>query len=491
MLLHVDPALADVGGLSRDQLDRLAASIELRRQQLERDISAYIRQRQEDLRRYEQELLAQHRSVECPGSDAAPLAEEKAKVRTKHTRVQKREKELYGLVTPVFLPLLDARDHGGFQEKQKAQQQTATPPATATAPEHDHDGHGGHDGHGHIGHIDDNDDNGESDASPQQHQDSGNSAKKSRRDMDSATPACAPPASDTPKKKRTCSAPSTTKKSALRTYSASKPRRKRVSLVIDGQTVLPADTVLDPPLASPGSEATSISNSTASLDDLIDPQLTTSPTLASSHTHTETLPVAPTLPTPISSLSTTTVHSPTKVPIPNLNAAMHATLAKNNNNNNNNHNDFNSSNKMMPSPPLDAILVPSEHQDADSQFSTYVGGLRGSGADNVDQAGSYGYPSSLGASYLESYMQSRPLRVRMEAVEKAGLQDEQELLLLGGGETDMDEDGMGGVGVGVHVGVGTRKSVEISRGHGGGEENQTAGEEDDDGDDFMGEMDDF
>lgn len=65
---------------------------------------------------------------------------------------------------------------------------------------------------------------------------------------------------------------------------------------------------------------------------------------------------------------------------------------------------------------------------AEENFSTYVGGISGSGVDDVNQVGSVGYPSSLGASYLESYMQTRPLSVRMAAAEKEG--DEGELKRL-------------------------------------------------------------
>ena len=67
-------------------------------------------------------------------------------------------------------------------------------------------------------------------------------------------------------------------------------------------------------------------------------------------------------------------------------------------------------------------------ETAEENFSTYVGGISGSGVDDVNQVGSVGYPSSLGASYLESYMQTRPLRVRMAAAEKEG--DEGELKRL-------------------------------------------------------------
>lgn len=60
MLLHSDPNLAEVGDLSREQLDALAKSVELRRQQLERDIAEYVKLRQEELRSYEQEVSSSH-----------------------------------------------------------------------------------------------------------------------------------------------------------------------------------------------------------------------------------------------------------------------------------------------------------------------------------------------------------------------------------------------------------------------------------------------
>ena len=76
-----------------------------------------------------------------------------------------------------------------------------------------------------------------------------------------------------------------------------------------------------------------------------------------------------------------------------------------------------------------------EEEEEEEDFSTYVGGISGSGVDNVDQAGSYGYPSSLGASYLESYMKSRPLSVRVASAEKAGLAEDEKRALI-----DADED---------------------------------------------------
>ena len=39
MLLHADPSLAEVPGFRKEQLDALARSVELRRQQLEDDIN--------------------------------------------------------------------------------------------------------------------------------------------------------------------------------------------------------------------------------------------------------------------------------------------------------------------------------------------------------------------------------------------------------------------------------------------------------------------
>jgi hypothetical protein len=288
------------------------------------------------------------------GNDGAPDATkfepaEKAK-RTKHSRVQKREKELYGLVTPVFLPLLDARDSPPQQPEKKLK-----------APMCEH-------------------------ATP----------------TDDAVKSDMAPADTTSKRPKHL----TTKKSALRTTTtsssaASKPRRKRVSLVIDGQTVLPADTVLEPALMSPSSEATSASNSTTSLDDLIDPRL------AQPHVHVD---------------------------------AMHHSLPQS---------------VSSPPKPVAAPMVafePPQQEPLDEEeatFHTYVGGLRGSGADDVDQAGSYGYPSSLGASYLESYMQSRPLRVRKEAADKAGLDEKETREMVerpdrkeesGDGDGDVDMD---------------------------------------------------
>jgi hypothetical protein len=55
-MLHTDPRLASVPGFKKEQLDALARSVELRRQQLEDDIRDYIKRKQDELRKHEQEV---------------------------------------------------------------------------------------------------------------------------------------------------------------------------------------------------------------------------------------------------------------------------------------------------------------------------------------------------------------------------------------------------------------------------------------------------
>jgi hypothetical protein len=351
--------------------------------------------------------------------------EEKAK-RTKHSRVQKREKELYGLVTPVFLPLLDARDTPPQQEKKQPKQQR-----TEDAPDLANSEH----------------------TTPTRHAERSKEGRKSRREhtaMDGGTAGDAgkdTASSDSSKKSKR----STAKKSSLRQLNTSRSRRKRVSLVIDGQTVLPADTVIEQDPTTPSSEATSASNSTASLDDMIDPRLTRHdpPAHIEHHDavhHSLPLPMSNNLHSPTKPITGTPssmsneASNPSRSPITPLltynppSAAIHTFLD--------------------PSPAHAATLPANSGPDpifaddstleeaSEQQFDTYVGGLHGSGADDVDQAGSYGYPSSLGASYLESYMQSRPLRVRMEAADKAGMDEREKKEMLKGDkkEDEMDVD---------------------------------------------------
>ena len=65
MLLHPSPRLAEVPGFSRAQLDALARSVELRRQQLESDIAAYITRKQAELRGHEDEVPLPPRVAVC------------------------------------------------------------------------------------------------------------------------------------------------------------------------------------------------------------------------------------------------------------------------------------------------------------------------------------------------------------------------------------------------------------------------------------------
>ncbi|KAL6704200.1 hypothetical protein ACN47E_008457 [Coniothyrium glycines] len=468
MHLQTDPSLAEAPGFSKEQLDVLARSVESRRQRLEADIRAYIKAKQDDLRSYERQLVEHHRSMECventasaeanPAASAqspltphephpcpSPVADvrepqEKPK-RQKHTRVHKREKELYGLVTPVFLPLLDARETSPTSQKVSRDKKQAI-----------------------LERIEDSNSATDAEqAAALRHAEKSKECRKSKKetkDMEGLVSTEAgkqnPHIEAAKKSKR-----SGVKKSALRHKDTPRSRRKRVSLVIDGQTVLPADTVIEPSLTSPSSEATSASNSTASLDELIDPRLTrpTSDHNAEHHslplpmstTHSPTKPLAgtpsslvfeaehslplaaprsPSMPFVPSSTSTRTFLDPS--PSQLQPASIPRTAGPD---------------PIYPySPPIDLLesaeLAANDDAEApsSSNWGTYVGGLHGSGVDDVDQAGSYGYPSSLGASYLESYMQSRPLSVRMQAADKAGLDERETREMLVGRRREQGAD---------------------------------------------------
>ena len=359
--------------------------------------------------------------------------EEKTKQK-KQSRVHKREKELYGLVTPAFLPLLDARDTS--PEKKKERKHPKPEPvqrANNTA---------------------NLEPAGEARDAEQSKDD--RKSRKDLKDMDGTAvgePGRENQHPDAAKKpKRT-----TMKKSSLRHKDTPKTRRKRVSLQIDGQTVLPADTVIETPLTSPSSATTSASNSSASLDDMIDPRLTQEegpiyiehrdavhhslPLPMSNPIHSPTKPLAET-PTLVSIAASNSPPSPRSQIMP-FDSAQHTTRT------------FldPSPGQLPPSIPetagpdpiyststaTSAELEIDDLADEEQGFDTYVGGLHGSGVDDVDQAGSYGYPSSLGASYMESYMQNRPLSVRMQAADKAGLDDQEKRKLLE--EKDEEEEG--------------------------------------------------
>mgnify|MGYP004502389887 CR=1 FL=1 len=347
-----------------------------------------------------------------PAQAQAPPEEQKKQ--KKHGRVHKREKELYGLVTPVFLPLLDARDSTPPEKKPANQGKPADASSTPAR---------------------DGENSRQSRNPPKETTDPGS-------DMAGDTPVKERPASDPVKKSRRSSIK---KKSALR-HSTTPRNRKRVSLVIDDQVVLPSDMIQEPPLTSPSSETTSATNSTASLDEAIDPRLTSDApvyiehhdavhhslplTMAQPKT-SPTKPLAPPFSNPTPVLSEA-AHSPPTSPGLRSPTTAYAPPSY-------------ATRSFLDPPPErmhiedipetagpDAIY-PGENDPEDSlataevaaeNFQTYVGGISGSGVDDVNQAGSVGYPSSLGASYLESYMQTRPLSVRMAAAEGEGDEDE-------------------------------------------------------------------
>ena len=340
------------------------------------------------------------------------------KKQKKHGRVHKREKELYGLVTPVFLPLLDARESTSPEKKEsRARPENAESSKEARKP-------------------------------PKENKDPGS-------DMAGETPVKERSVSDPVKKSRRSSIK---KKSALR-HSSTPRNRKRVSLVIDDQVVLPSDMIQEPALTSPSSETTSATASTASLDEMIDPRLTSpdAPVYIEHHDavhhsmpltmqqQPKTSPIkasAPPFSNPNSNpppVMTEATHSPPTSPSIRSPTTPFAPPSY-------------ATRSFLDPPPermhiedIPVIAGPepifpdeTDVEDqmlastvaADENFQTYVGGISGSGVDDVNQVGSVGYPSSLGASYLESYMQGRPLSVRMVAAEREG--DEGEVRRLRG-----------------------------------------------------------
>lgn len=195
--------------------------------------------------------------------------------------------------------------------------------------------------------------------------------------------------------------PRATRKSSLRRSSSAKGiHRKRVSLVVDDHIVHPSDSLV---ITSPLSDSTT--NASSSMEDVQE----------SLH-HSEHDPVHHSLhpdahvsmpPEGLSASPQPLVFEPPAVAT--------ATFIE--------HDE-----RLARSPHDEASIIYAD--EAHAPVSTYVGGLSGSGVDDLDQAGSYGYPSSLGASYMESYMASRPLSVRLAAVEKAELAEEEAKKLL-------------------------------------------------------------
>ncbi|KAG9201371.1 hypothetical protein G6514_005743 [Epicoccum nigrum] len=464
MHLSTAPLLvAEVPGCAQEELDRLARSVEARRQQLEEDINAYIARKQEELQRYESELVEQlcsssksmeradaddedtegassRRSSASQASDstqtertedaAAAVSPHTEKKQKKHGRVHKREKELYGLVTPVFLPLLDAREttspekgHHHHHHHHHAKPPGLSTESTASTPTSEP-----------VTPASDAPQSG----TPSPKPDPATGAMLGK----TPTPAPAPvlkerSLSDPGKKSRRSSIK---RKSALRHNSTSiTPRnRKRVSLVIDDVVVLPSDMIQEPVLMSPSSETTSVETSIASLDDLIDPRLTadTDGPVYTEHSGTVHHSLTPGVNLAMTSIPVVSeaAHSP-PTPEPRLPPATafappsYATRTFLDPAPERLHMEESAGPEAILASPHDeleklASLASTTPADDPDDFQTYVGGISGSGVADVNQVGSVGYPSSLGASYLESYMQGRPLSVRISAAEREGDSDE-------------------------------------------------------------------
>lgn len=450
MLLQADPTLADVPGFSSEQLASLARSIERKKQRLESDIHAYIRRKQRELALYEQELLAQYRESMCaeaqtqppahpahmhaesplpslPAPASAPSSEgsgesssPEERKRTKHTRVHKREKELFGLVTPIFLPLLEANDPPqAAKKKEKKRRHKDKGEASSTSPPSQERASPSRD------------------ASRANERASHRSKGSEKMEQDEGLEHASTPKEKQPSEARKKAKRPVVKKSSLRKNSTGeRTRRKRVSLVIDDQIVLPADDCQEAPLTSPSETTISSNTSSVSFDDMIDPRLlppndtdlqeqdepqdqptATHHHLPSTSPATHTGPALSASP-PAQSPPQTATRSYLDLDAPSAHVAI----------------------PKFASPSPIYASRPETAEAGEEVFSTYVGGLSGSGVDDVDQTGSLGYPSSLGASYMESYMQSRPLSVRMAAAEKAGLSPQEKEMLIKGGASDEPED---------------------------------------------------
>ncbi|KAL5406022.1 hypothetical protein PMIN04_012166 [Paraphaeosphaeria minitans] len=454
-MLHVDPRLAEVPGSSTLQLESLARSIDEKKQRLEADINAYINQKQHELHVFQHQLIAQYREMECgetndaanrtdrhaasrnppaPAANPLPspaqspvLTPESKREKAKRTKVHKREKELFGLVTPIFLPLLDAGDTS--KEKEKKKRHKKKDPTDATSPPKQVKSSSSSSSSGYAADTQ-AEPASSTKSSEKMNFESGSSSKTPQKENQHPESA----------KKSKCPA---IKKSSLRN-SGEKRRRKRVSIVIDGQTVLPADQIAEPQLMSPSeTTASSASNSTASLEDTIDPRLIGGdvPPVHSPNDavhHSLNLPARLPSNSPTGHTGHTLPDSPHHSPMSHS-PPSHAHLEYE-------HPQSTTRTYLDPSPPSDpttilphASAAPIYADEPEEEFSTYVGGISGSGVDDLDQTGSLGYPSSLGASYMESYMQSRPLSVRMAAAEKAGVSEAERRRLANGREREREQ----------------------------------------------------
>jgi len=177
------------------------------------------------------------------------------------------------------------------------------------------------------------------------------------------------------------------RKSSLRREVTPKPvvRRKRVSLVIDDQIVHPSDNIGEDALTDPPSETTTTTS--ASIEDLQE--------AIKRMVSIDKARVSPDNDEMFTDQSVSNVSDEPTSPQAIID-------------------------EFLEGDPV--TLSPGEREamythESAAPSSSYVGGYYGSGVDNVDQTGSYGYPSSQGASYMEKYMSERPWSVRKAAAE--------------------------------------------------------------------------
>ncbi|KAF2197151.1 hypothetical protein GQ43DRAFT_475699 [Delitschia confertaspora ATCC 74209] len=478
MFLEIDTRFPDSPDFSTAEFKDTIRKIEEKKRKLEDDIHRYIQKKQDQLHKYEQELLDQRQAMngatlqsegdansahhlQSPTSAVPPVSinpeiniptetsefEEDAARRIKHTRVQKREQELRGVVTPFFLPLLEG--HYDSPPKKKRSRSRSNEGALETAKSSDlRSSSPGKDAETVTGHQ----------RSRSRSEEIGTGKLQSVAEglgREEGSQSRQHPEKEKDIKPRRPSI----KKSSLRRPNTPRERRKRVSLVIDNQIVHPSDNIMFAASAPSEAAYSSSSASTSQIDEsALDPRL------LEPLPHYEHKPVNHSLPLPVT-LDSIMRDDDLAASPPPLEPPPPQTATRT---------------FLDPSPPIEtpANLPPystSEHIYATSPIavaelemndpipvpgpqSSYVGGFSGSNIDSVNQRGSYGYPSSLGASYMESYMQSRPLSVRIAATEKARLSEEEKQELSrreqedddmdmgGGGMDNGDDEGMGIMG---------------------------------------------
>ncbi|OCL05193.1 hypothetical protein AOQ84DRAFT_225070 [Glonium stellatum] len=371
----------NTAGLTPEQLDELLESVHQQKKKLEDDIAQYILQKQNDLRAFEQTLLAHLTAASNPMAGAqnhsvineTVKAPEQLNMETNHetqisshssdeslkirndTLVRERDLELCGLITPSFLPLLDASSSRGPKKSQIPQLkrkdaaevkelkfEKEKPKST------------------NVGLLS---------SSITTKGIGGENTKKENDEKNLKT-------------KRT-----STKKSSLRRGSNPKPvrHRKRVSLVINDQIVHPSDSVRENTIAVPSSEIpATTSNSIEELQEAIKKMMGVGKPRVSIDSD--------------DMLTDQSASNTSDEP-----ASPQAII-----------NEFlNEEPGYMSPEDREAIYA----HDSVAPSSSYVGGYYGSGVDNLDQRSSYGYPSSQGASFMEEYMAKRPFSVRKAAAD--------------------------------------------------------------------------